>query len=206
MRTWRYGDPLYGKLARLCAVLAMLATTVAACGSDQLALPLQYTGADAASLKAGTDDYRLAAGDKLRITVFGQPELTREYQIDGAGRLAFPLAGTMQARGMTPAALEAALADKLDPDYIPQASVSVEVLSFRPFYIVGEVKIPGSYQYVPGMTVLNAVAMGGGYTYRARESNFLVRRPSGEGVTQLAATPDTPLLPGDIVTVRERYF
>lgn len=206
MRTWRYGDPLYGKFARLCAVLAMLATTVAACGSSELAQPLQYTGADAASLKAGTDDYRLSAGDKLRITVFGQPELTREYQIDGAGRLAFPLAGTMQARGMTPAALEAALVKKLDPDYIPDASVSVELLNFRPFYIVGEVKTPGSYQYVPGMTVLNAVAMGGGYTYRARENNFLVRRPSAEGVNQLAATPDTPLLPGDIVTVRERYF
>lgn len=206
MRTWRYGDPLYGRLARLCAIIAMLATTVAACSGEQLAQPLQYSGADAASFRAGTDDYRLAAGDKLRITVYGQPELTREYQIDGAGRLAFPLAGTMQARGMTPATLEAALVKKLDPDYVRDASVSVEVLSFRPFYIVGEVKTPGSYQYVPGMTVLNAVAMGGGYTYRARESNFLVRRPSGDGITQLVATADTPLLPGDIVTVRERYF
>jgi protein involved in polysaccharide export with SLBB domain len=90
---------------------------------------------------------------------------------------------------------------------VRDAAVSVELLTFRPFYIVGEVKVPGSYSYVPGMTVLNAVAIGGGYTYRARETNFIVRRPSGDGrVTQLAATADTPLLPGDIVTVRERYF
>lgn len=208
MLTWRYGDALYGRISRICAMAAMLATTLAACAGDQLSQPLQYSGADAASMLAGTDDYRLATGDKLRITVFGQPELTREYQIDGAGRLAFPLVGTVTARGMTPAALEAMLAKKLDPDYVREASVSVEVLNFRPFYIVGEVKTPGSYQYVPGMTVLNAVALGGGYTYRARENNFLVRRPAsdGRGVTPLVATADTPLLPGDIVTVRERYF
>ena len=108
---------------------------------------------------------------------------------------------------MTPAELENLLADKLDPDFVRAANVSVEVLNFRPFYIVGEVRQPGSYQFVPGMTVLNAVALGGGYTYRARESAFVVRRPAGDGsVNHLLANADTPILPGDIVTVRERYF
>jgi protein involved in polysaccharide export with SLBB domain len=196
----------HAALARLGAV-ACLSAALAACGGDQLAQPMQYSGADAETWLKGTEEYRLASGDRLRITVFGQPEMSREYQIDGAGRLAFPLVGTFNTRGMTPAALEASLKDKLDPDYVRDAAVSVELLTFRPFYIVGEVKVPGSYSYVPGMTVLNAVAIGGGYTYRARETNFIVRRPSGDGrVTQLAATADTPLLPGDIVTVRERYF
>ncbi|MGE0152925.1 MAG: polysaccharide biosynthesis/export family protein [Reyranellaceae bacterium] len=195
-----------GRVLRLVGA-ACLAATAAACGDSQLSQPLQYSGADAETWLAGTEEYRLASGDRLRITVFGQPEMSREYQIDGAGRLAFPLVGTFNARGMTPGALEEALVDKLDPNYVRNAAVSVELLTFRPFYIVGEVKVPGSYSYVPGMTVLNAVAIGGGYTYRARENNFIVRRPSGEGrVTQLAATADTPLLPGDIVTVRERYF
>jgi protein involved in polysaccharide export with SLBB domain len=196
---------VYARLARLGAV-ACLAATAAAC-ADDLAQPMQYTGSDAATWLAGTEEYKLASGDRLRITVFGQPEMSREYQIDGAGRLAFPLIGTFNTRGMTPGALESTLADKLDPDFVKDAAVSVELLTFRPFYIVGEVKVPGSYSYVPGMTVLNAVAIGGGYTYRARETNFVVRRPSGDGrVTQLIATADTPLLPGDIVTVRERYF
>jgi polysaccharide export outer membrane protein len=196
---------IYAKIARLAAV-ACLAATAVAC-SDQLAQPLQYSGSDADAWRAGTEEYRLASGDRLRITVFGQPEMSREYQIDGAGRLAFPLIGTFSTRGLTPSALETTLSDKLDPDYVRNAAVSVELLTFRPFYIVGEVKVPGSYAYVPGMSVLNAVAIGGGYTYRARETNFVVRRPSGDGrVTQLIATADTPLLPGDIVTVRERYF
>lgn len=200
-------------ISRLCVragrlgAVGCLVASLAACGGEQLSQPLQYSGADADAWLAGTQEYRLASGDKLRITVFGQPEMSREYQIDGAGRLAFPLIGTFNARGMTPGALEATLVDKLDPDYVRDAAVSVELLTFRPFYIVGEVKVPGSYSYVPGMTVLNAVAISGGYTYRARESNFVVRRPSGEGrITQLIATADTPLLPGDIVTVRERYF
>lgn len=192
---------------RLAAAAALLALVSACAGSD-LGEPLQYAGDDAAAMHAGTENYQLASGDKLRITVFGQPDLTREYQIDAAGRLAFPLVGPVTARGMTPAALESLLAGKLDPDYVREANVSVELLSFRPFYIVGEIKLPGSYAYVPGMTVLNAVALGGGYTYRARENGFVVRRPAndGRGLTLLAATVDTPLLPGDIVTVRERYF
>ncbi len=207
MLTWRDINPVHGVAARFAAALAML-TMAAACADNRLGEPLQYAGDDAAAIHAGTENYQLASGDRLRITVFGQPELTREYQIDAAGRLAFPLVGPVAARGMTPAALESFLTDKLDPDYVREASVSVELLGFRPFYIVGEVRQPGSYPYVPGMTVLNAVALGGGYTYRARESNFVVRRPAndGRGLSQLAATADTPLLPGDIVTVRERYF
>ena len=151
--------------------------------------------------------YRLGSGDRVRITVFGQPELTGEYQVDGTGQLAFPLIGQVQAGGLTGPGLEQALVDKLKPDYLKNPSVSVEVLTYRPVYIVGEVKQPGSYPYVTGMSVINAVALAGGFTYRARESSFYVSRTGANGEkTKLDATPETPVLPGDVITVRERYF
>ena len=151
--------------------------------------------------------YRLGSGDRVRITVYGQPELTGEYQVDGTGQLAFPLIGQVQAGGLTGQGLEKALVDKLKPDYLKNPSVSVEVLTYRPFYIVGEVKQPGSYPYVTGMSVINAIALAGGFTYRARESSFYLSRtgPNGEK-TRLDATPETPVMPGDVITVRERYF
>lgn len=151
--------------------------------------------------------YRLGSGDRVRITIFGQPELTGEYQVDGTGQLAFPLIGQVQAGGLTGPGLEQALVDKLKPDYLKNPSVSVEVLTYRPFYIVGEVRQPGSYPYVTGMSVINAIALAGGFTYRARESSFYLSRtgPNGEKA-RLDATPETPVLPGDVITVRERYF
>lgn len=201
------GNLAGGKIVRWLAAMTVIALGMAACANGGDSGPLKFAEDDAASYALSTQDYRIGSGEKLRIAVFGEPELTREYQIDGAGRLAFPLIGTVKASGMTPAELENLLADKLDPDFVRAANVSVEVLNFRPFYIVGEVRQPGSYQFVPGMTVLNAVALGGGYTYRARESAFVVRRPAGDGsVNHLLANADTPILPGDIVTVRERYF
>lgn len=151
--------------------------------------------------------YRLGSGDRVRITVFGQPELTGEYQVDGTGQLAFPLIGQVQAGGLTGPGLEQALVDKLQPDYLKNPSVSVEVLTYRPFYIVGEVKQPGSYPYVTGMSVINAIALAGGFTYRARESSFYLSRTGANGEkTKLDASPETPVLPGDVITVRERYF
>ncbi|WP_374468560.1 polysaccharide biosynthesis/export family protein [Ferrovibrio sp.] len=160
--------------------------------------------AEALSASAG---YRLGSGDRVRITVYGQPELTGEYAIDGSGALSFPLIGQIQAGGQSASGLEKALVDRLQPNYLKNPSVSVEILTYRPFYIVGEVRTPGSYPYVSGMTVLNAVALAGGFTYRAREGDFYVMRQMAEGGKgRLQAMPDTPVLPGDVITVRERYF
>lgn len=151
--------------------------------------------------------YRLGSGDRVRITVYDQPELSGEYQVDGTGALAFPLVGQVQAGGLTAAGLEQALVSKLKPDYLKDPSISVEVLTYRPFYIIGEVRAPGSYPYVSGMTVINAVAVAGGFTYRARESSFYLSRADEDGErTKLTVTPDTPVQPGDVITVRERYF
>ncbi|MCW0235867.1 MAG: polysaccharide export protein [Ferrovibrio sp.] len=153
------------------------------------------------------EGYRLGSGDRVRVTVFGQPELTGEFAVDGGGQMSYPLIGQLRAGGLTAAELEKALIGKLSPDYLKNPSVSVEVLTYRPFYIVGEVRTPGSYPFVSGMTVLNAVALAGGFTYRARESSFYVTRTAEDGSkTKLDTGADATILPGDIITVRERYF
>lgn len=153
------------------------------------------------------DSYRLGSGDRVRVTVFGQPELTGEYAIDGGGQMSYPLIGQIRAGGLTAAELEKDLIGKLSPGYLKDPSVSVEVLTYRPFYIVGEVRTPGSYPFVNGMTVLNAVALAGGFTYRARESSFYLTRTDESGTkSKVNASPETAILPGDIITVRERYF
>lgn len=182
---------------------------VAADGSDALQFsggaggpPGASTGGDVAS-----GSYRLNPGDKMRIIVYGQNHLTGDYALDNAGVLAFPLAGQVRAAGMTPGELERTLKSKLDPDYIRDASVSVEVMTKRPFYIVGEVKNPGSYPYVSGISVLNAVALAGGYTYRARENSVYIKRTDKNGqIVRVAATSNTMVRPGDTIQVRERYF
>jgi polysaccharide export outer membrane protein len=151
--------------------------------------------------------YRLNPGDKLRIVVFGQNHLTGDYTLDNVGMLSFPLAGQIKAAGLTPGELERAIKAKLDPDYIRGASVSVETSSKRPFYIIGEVRNPGSYPYVSGISVFNAVALAGGYTYRARENSFYIKRTDKSGhIVKVAVDSNTVVRPGDTILVRERYF
>jgi protein involved in polysaccharide export with SLBB domain len=153
------------------------------------------------------DDYRLGNGDKVRITVFNQRDLTDIYQVDGLGRIAFPLVGQIDVGGLTPKQLEQKLAKVLSPDYVKNPHISVVVLSFRPFYIIGEVTKPGSYPYVSGMSMINAVALAGGFTYRADEDSFDLMRPDKSGKkVKISAKPETPVQPGDVITVNERIF
>jgi protein involved in polysaccharide export with SLBB domain len=170
------------------------------------AVPPNQSSGQSAALKAD-ESYRLGSGDRVRVTVYGQPELTGEYAVDGGGQMSYPLVGQIRAGGMTAHELERALIGKLSPGYLKNPSISVEVLTFRPFYIVGEVRTPGSYPFVSGMSVLNAVALAGGFTYRARENSFYVTRTAEDGSkNKITAGADATILPGDIITVRERYF
>jgi protein involved in polysaccharide export with SLBB domain len=155
---------------------------------------------------AGSADYRLGPNDKTRIIVFGQPNLTGEFALDGNGVLAFPLIGNVDASGMTPRELQAAIASKLDPDFMRNPSVSVEVATRRPFYVVGEVQKPGSYPYVTDLTVLDAIATAGGQTYRANMAGFYIKRRVNGQFVRVAASQESTLQPGDTVIVRERYF
>ena len=182
---------------------------LAACESDPTPIVRESAvKADGLHLtQANGADYRLGANDRVRIIVFGQPTLTGEYTLDGNGQLAFPLIGSVAASGQSPAQLQKAIAAKLDPDYLQNPSVSAEVITRRPFYVIGEVQKPGNYPYVTDMTALQAVAMAGGYTYRARQNNLYLKRLDANGrMIRVAATPETRIQPGDTVEIKERYF
>jgi polysaccharide export outer membrane protein len=178
-------------------------------------LQLAPTNAPGAGLRqgapgaaAGKDpDYKLGANDRLRITVFGQPTLTGEYTLDGNGVLSFPLIGNVPAEGVTTSQLQRAIAAKLEPDYLVNPNVSAEVISRRPFYVIGEVQKPGNYSYVTSLTAINAVAMAGGFTRRARKNEFYIRRVGANGqMVRIEANSGAILQPGDTLEVRERIF
>ncbi len=142
----------------IIAAIALVSTLmVSACST--------YRPVDEAFHKVLTQPYRLDAGDKLRITVFGQTDLTNTYAIDKAGYIAFPLIGSVAARGRTPQELEASIAEQLKRGFVRDPDVSVEIDRYRPFFIMGEVGSPGQYTYVPGMTVQNAIAIAGGVVF-----------------------------------------
>ena len=201
-------------LLRCACVVALLA--LGACGdSDNTPIvadtsassgKMSLTGTGSGGGDRAASDYRLGPNDRTRIIVYGQPNLTGEFVLDGNGNLAFPLIGNVPASGMTPTELQRAIAAKLDPDYLHNPSVSVEVASRRPFYVVGEVQKPGSYPYVTDMNVLNAVATAGGQTYRANMGRFYIKRQVDGRVVRISATQESRLQPGDTVVVRERYF
>lgn len=153
---------------------------------------------------ATTTAYRLGSGDKIKVTVFGHENMSGEFSVAGNGLVSLPFIGSVKAGGRTIAELESLIVKRLTPDYLKNPRVSVEVLNFRPFDIIGEVTKPGSYPYRSGMTVINAVAMAGGFTYRAKENGFRIKR-AGAGTTQKAQR-NTVVMPGDVIEVLERWF
>ena len=165
-----------------------------------------YRPAPEAFHSALNQPYRLGAGDRLRVTVFEQESLTNSYNIDPSGYIAFPLVGSVPARGYTVQELEGALAARLRQGYLRDPDVTVEIEQYRPVFVMGEVGAAGQYSYVPGLTIQKAVAMAGGYTPRANQSAVDITRDiNGKVMTGRVATTD-PLLPGDTIYVRERFF
>ena len=155
---------------------------------------------------AGVEGYTLGPGDQLRLTVFRHEDLSGEFELDGEGYFAMPLIGEILAGGMTARVLETELESRLENEgYLVGPQVSVEVLNYRPFYIIGEVNNPGSYQYVSGMNVVNAVALAGGFTYRADQDDIIITRGGSNG-EEMDAQITSEVLPGDIIEITERFF
>jgi polysaccharide export outer membrane protein len=151
--------------------------------------------------------YRLDSGDQLRITVFGQEEMTGEYLVDGNGAISLPLLAQVPARGLTAEELEQEIVQRLQSQsLLINPSVNVQILTYRPFFILGQVAAPGQYAYVDGMTVLTAVAMSGGFTIRADTDDFTITRKVGNKVIEGRAQRNTLVKPGDVVFVPERIF
>lgn len=150
--------------------------------------------------------YILGAGDKLKVTIYGEPTLTNVYEIDGSGNISMPLIRSIPSAGKTTRELETLIAERLRPDYLVDPQVAVEVAEYRPFFILGEINKPGAYAYAPDMNGIRAVALAGGYTYRAREDYLQVIRADDPEQRQRRIAITAPIYPGDVVKVPERFF
>jgi polysaccharide export outer membrane protein len=157
-------------------------------------------------LEAEETGYALDSGDKLRVVVFGQEGLSASYSVDTGGNITMPLIGAVTARGHSPAQLQAAIAAKLRQGFVREPHVAVEVETYRPFFILGEVTLPGQYPYVANMTVETAVAIAGGYTPRAFKRKIEISRQVGGLTEKRVVSPNYPVHPGDTVQVAERWF
>jgi polysaccharide export outer membrane protein len=177
---------------------------------DALAYGRPSSGASAyaAVPAAGRSDtaYRLDAGDRLRVVVYGQDGLTNTYAIDAGGAITMPLIGAVTARGRTNSGLAAEIAAKLRSGYIREPSVAVEIEAYRPFFILGEVAAPGQYPYVPNMSVETAVAIAGGFSPRAKRDRVTLTHAGEQGATRIVVPLGTSVAPGDTVLVGERWF
>lgn len=159
-----------------------------------------------ATAASADESYELGAGDKVRVTIFDEPDLSGEFELDGGGAFSLPLLGPVQAMKLSPRALEARLEAMLGDGWLIRPRAAVEVLSYRPFYIMGEVNTPGSYPYRAGLTVLNAAALAGGFTYRADEDDIDISRGEDGAKRDFPAAVDTFVQPGDVIRIRERLF
>lgn len=192
----------FHKRAMVAASVVMLAACLSGCVGGRL----PEGSADELAVMT-SQDYRFGPGDKLRIITFDHENLTNEFVVGSNGTISFPLLGDVQAAGLTAPQLQEELASSLtEGGYVVTPVVNVEVLEFRPFYILGEVNQPGAFPFSPGMTVANAVASAGGFTYRANERRVYIRRANSASETEVRLTATTPVFPGDTIRIGERIF
>jgi protein involved in polysaccharide export with SLBB domain len=153
------------------------------------------------------DNYVLGPNDKIKISVYGEEGLTGEYVISSDGKVSLPLVGNVNAAGKTVKQFQDQLATSyLDGGYLKDPKIAAEVVSARPFFILGEVKIPGQYPCLNGMTVMNAVATAGGFTYRAASDEVFIRHTGDAQEQKQKLTDTTPVFPGDTIRIEERWF
>ncbi len=193
------------------AIVILLAATQVSLAADrefsaQSRSRQQATRAELTPPESGAPSYILGASDRVRLKVYGEQDISGEYEVDTNGYISVPLAGRVKAAGLNTRQLERAVASALSRGLLKDPRVNAEVAIYRPFFILGEVKKAGEYPYKAGLTVLDAVASAGGYTYRANESKVVIRR-AGSNVEETHPL-DAPVavFPGDNIRIPERYF
>lgn len=188
----------------IAAAVAIAMTVLGGCASTVGEFPSEAAPTVAVN---PTEGYLLEPGNRVRVIVFNESNLSGDFTIDPIGNIALPLVGNVPSSGITAKALAKRIADMLKRDaYMQDPSVAVEVQTFRPFYVLGEVRQPGEFPYTTGLTVLSAIARAGGYDYRARQGDVVLVRLVGGDQKEYRANERTPILPGDIVKVLERRF
>ncbi len=192
------------KFLKLVAAFGLCLTVAACSSSSNRAAPTEFAPKTIVNPAEG---YRLEAGNTVRVQVFSQENLSGDVTVDPTGNLTLPLIGNVRAAGLTANELAQRIEKSLiEKNLLQSPSVSVEVQTFRPFYVLGEVRQPGEFPYTIGLTVLSAIARAGGYDYRALENDVVLVRVINGQQQELRADELTPILPGDIVRVRERRF
>jgi protein involved in polysaccharide export with SLBB domain len=194
-----------GVMTRWLAALLMMLALASTARADGAGVGAGGVGPDDG--QPGHFEYRLGSGDKLRVIVFGEESLSGEFLVPGGdGAISFPLVGDVKAAGLTVTELKTQLEAKLRDGFLKDPHVSIEVLNYRPYYILGEVTKPGEYPYIVGLTVLNAVATASGFTYRADTRKVYIRHANSPGETPSKLTTTTPVHPGDTIRIGERFF
>lgn len=188
----------------LFLVFAAMTAFLAACGSTGATQGAREL--EPAAQAQVTSAYTLGSSDKLRVTVFGHPDLSGEFEVDGTGQISLPLIGQKKAIGLSTSMLEQSITETLAGGYILDPRVSVEVINYRPFYILGEVGKPGEYPYTNGLTVQNAVAAAGGFSYRANKRVVYIKSIDSDREIAYELTPGTVVKPGDTLRIGERIF
>ncbi len=193
--------------ASVLALLGVLLFAMAAAPSAGAQSPSSPAAPVQDAASAGdASDYVLGSGDVLRIIVFGEGDLSGQFTVAGNGILSFPLIGDLPAAGKTVEQVRDEIADALRNGYVKDPKVSAEVTTFRPYFILGEVARPGQYPYSNHITVMNAIATAGGFTYRANQKFAFIKPSSGDQEHKVQLNDQLLLAPGDTVRIAERYF
>jgi len=187
--------------ASVCSASLAIVLLLSGCGAGTLSETEQQHLAAAASAPA-----TLQPGDKISVVVFGEDKLSGDYELDQAGQISVPLAGTIKAQGLTQNELEQALAKKFRSEYLRNPKVTVTIATLAPYYMMGEIKNPGQFAYRSGLNVLTAMAIAGGPTYRANRTTVEIQRRGEANKREYPISASVPVLPGDLINVPQRYF
>ena len=193
-------------LRQLCLALCLPAALSACASSSASSGPVISSGDRYAASQDQAEDYALGAGDKLRVTVFNEPTLSGEFAVSPDGSMSVPLVGALPVAGKKVEQVAALIQARLGDGYLRDPKVSAEVTTYRPFFILGEVKSPGQYPYASGMTLLNAVATAQGFTPRANRSVARIRQAGAATESTYQVTPELRVRPGDTIRIGERFF
>ncbi|MDE2364545.1 MAG: polysaccharide export protein [Hyphomicrobiales bacterium] len=191
----------------LSKFVALVGLCLAVASCDSLSTYVKPAPNDVQAIASAPQTVRLRPGDKAKIVVYGEDKMSGDFEVDANGNVVIPLVGTVHAAGLTKKELQQALKSKLlDEKILRDPSVTVDTAMTRPFYVLGEVEKPGEYTFRNGLDALSAVAVAGGFTYRASKAKILIRRSGESTITEYPLSPDIPVYAGDLISVPERMF
>ncbi len=204
-------------MAGCAAFLALALAAIAPVASAAEATKVSADAANSTPAAGGADDtfadvrrviegYKLGPDDHVKVVVFGEDTLTGDFAVGGTGKISMPLIGDLQAAGLTVQELTAEIGKALSDGYLKDPKVSVEIIVYRPFFILGEVNKPGTYPYTNALTIQNAVATAGGYTYRANTHKVFIKHEGDKNEREIPLSGTVPVAPGDTIRVGERLF